>query len=146
MIFHPVFPQHYNSLIRMIRKWNKYSTFYFTFPLQNHWFNIKEGTRYIAYNYFSTFVIFKSVTYIGSYSSIKDKYPILYVSSSYLSTTLKFSDLNDYEVEKYPTFYVIFPLGNHWFNIKSFTRDISYKYFSIFVFQFFWFLKQRSKI
>ena len=59
MLYHPVFPQYCNSLIRMSRIRKKYPTFYVILPLGNHWFNVKEVTRDIADNDVITFFIFK---------------------------------------------------------------------------------------
>ena len=61
MLSHPVFTQHYNSLIQRSRRWKQYQTFHFRFPLVDIWLNIKEVTRGIADNYVSTYVIFQMV-------------------------------------------------------------------------------------
>ena len=58
MLAHPVFPKHYNTLIRRSRKRKKHQTFYARFTLWNSGFRIKEATRDITDNYVSTFVIF----------------------------------------------------------------------------------------
>ena len=60
MLYNTVFTQDYISLIHMIRRWNKYPTLYFRFPLVNHGLNIKQVTRDNAENYVSTFVILQT--------------------------------------------------------------------------------------
>ena len=41
MLNHPVFPQHYNSLIQISKRWKKYPILYVIFPMVNHGFNVK---------------------------------------------------------------------------------------------------------
>ena len=88
------------------------------FPLENHWFNIKWVTRDTAENHVSWFEPLQTVwsqnkegTYsrhsilyfplllavasVYPYSSMRDKYPTLYVSSSCLSATLKNTNTNE---------------------------------------------------
>ena len=43
----------------------------------------------------SDFPLLWFVTYAYSYSSMKDKYPILYARSSSITTTLKLTDKNE---------------------------------------------------
>ena len=43
----------------------------------------------------SDFPLLWFVTYAYSYSSMKDKYPILYVISSFISTALQLTDANE---------------------------------------------------
>ena len=57
MLPHPVFPQHYNSLIQISRRWKKYPRLYVIFMQGNQKLDIKEVTKDIADNYVSSFVI-----------------------------------------------------------------------------------------
>ena len=59
MLAHPVPPQYYNTLIERNRRWNKYQTLYVSFPLENHWLNIKEVKRDIEDKYVGTYLFFK---------------------------------------------------------------------------------------
>ena len=78
MLYHPVFPQHYNELIWMSRMWNKYQTLYVRFPLVNHWILLEIFTRDIAENYVSTFVIFQMFWFLTQRSKIYQKLYVIF--------------------------------------------------------------------
>ena len=51
MLEYPVISKHYNSLIKINKRWKKYPTVYVSLKLVNHKFKTKEGTRDISDNY-----------------------------------------------------------------------------------------------
>ena len=135
MLAHPLCSHHFNSLIKISKRWNKYPTFYVSFLMVKHQFKIKEITRDISDNHASTFVIFKPfgyweklgrysryymldfpifwvVTYAFYYVFMKDTSPTFYVSSSCFSQHFNSLIQMSWRWNKYPTFCVRFPLGN----------------------------------
>ena len=105
----------------------------------------KEG-KYKRY-YMIAFLLLWVVTSKKSYSSMKDKYPTFYASSSWVSQHNISMILKSRRWNKKTLLYVIFVLVNHQFSIKEVTRNIADNYVSTFVIlQMFWVLKQRGKI
>ena len=95
---------------------------------------------------------FRFSTILGHYFRIllllinEGKKTSFYVSSSYISTMLKFTDTMSTKWNKYPAFYVSLLLGNILFNNNEVTRNISVNYVRNFVIsQMFWLTKQIRK-
>ena len=90
MLVHTVFPQYYNALIQMSRRWNKYPTLYFSFPLGNQGFNIKEVTRDIVENIMITFTLLQMFCFLKQRSKIQDPFYVIFstIMGCYLLTFL----------------------------------------------------------
>ena len=78
---------------------------------------------------FPIFWVFTSADY---YSSMKDKSPTFYVSSSCLFATLKFTDTNEYEAEETANILCCFYTGKSLIIIKKDTSNIEYNDVSTF--------------
>ena len=110
----PFLRPHFNLLIKMIKKRNKYPTFNVSFPLEKQssamifmlapflflksfgsWCTDRRYSRHYMLA-FPLFWVFTSTYY---YSSVKEKYPKFYFSWSCFFTTFQLTGTNDNEVD-----------------------------------------------
>ena len=73
MLSHPVFPNHYNSLIQMTRRQKKDQTCYARFTLKNNSFITKDIIKDVVEDYVRDCVIFQMVWFSKNREKIYQK-------------------------------------------------------------------------
>ena len=136
-------------MIQMIRMWNKYPTFYDNFLWEIIYSILDKVQGELCY-FLNVLVpeakkenIADSLCLLFHYSGLLLLHILIHLwrinSRHYVLAYTLFPQHYNSLIQmsrlwkKHSTLYVIFPLGNHWFNIKEVTKDIADNYVSIFV-------------